>query len=434
MGIDNLNRIEIILADHSSDNKIPVLTEVYQPKIKAERTTEPVQDFKPQTNKQSDPTLGITPEFIARVTSHVRPRLEADITQAVIEGLRDAIRKDVVKDLQIEIAKTQAAIESNMANFIDKTKADLKTELPRMYQTSAELVQSSLADKIAGMQTAAVTQVDRILTDVMQATTQTAGGEINTYVEALKTDAIARIQAELNQDIQTFHNETLQQHQTQLTSDFANAYQTITQSAEQDLQQQVQALQTDALTQIKTDISEALPAIYNTAAEQVKANVDALNNEASERLKLDFSEGMQAFHQKSLQQFQAQLSNDLSSAYQTIKQTAEQDLQLQLQAMQNEALTKMRGDLDEAMPAIYAVAADEVKAKFIDEMTAQGLVVKEQFISNVNGDLPAVQEVLHANIQHILAGALPALENDLRRQLTDELQELLVKVKFVLPS
>jgi len=434
LGLAHFYRIEIILADHSSDSKIPVLTEVYQPKVKAERTSEIAQDFKPQTNKPNDPTLGITPEFIARVTNHVRPRLEADITQAVIEGLRDAIRKDVIKDLQIEIAKTQSAIESNMANFIDKTKADLKTDLPRMYQTSAELVQSSLADKIAGMQTAAVTQVDRILTDVMQLTTQTAGGEINTYVEALKTDAIASMQTELDQSMQAFRNESLQQHQMQLTSDFATAYQTITQSAEQDLQQQIQTLQTDAITQVRTELSEALPAIYSTAAEQVKANVDALNNAASERLKLDLSEGMQAFHQESLQQFQAQLSSDLSNAYQTIRQTAEQELQQQLQALQVDALTKMRGDLDQAMPAIYTVAAEEVKAKFIDEMAAQGAVVKEKFIANVNGDLPAVQEVLHANIQHILAGALPALENDLRRQLTDELQELLVKVKFVLPS
>jgi len=434
LGLAHFYRIEIILADHSSDSKIPVLTEVYQPKVKAERTSEIAQDFKPQTNKPNDPTLGITPEFIARVTNHVRPRLEADITQAVIEGLRDAIRKDVIKDLQIEIAKTQSAIESNIADFIDKTKADLKTDLPRMYQTSAELVQNSLADKIAGMQTAAVTQVDRILTDVMQLTTQTAGGEINTYVEALKTDAIASMQTELDQSMQAFRNESLLHYQTQLTSDFATAYQTITQSAEQDLQQQIQTLQTDAITQVRTELNEALPAIYSTAAEQVKANVDALNNAASERLKLDLSEGMQAFHQESLQQFQTQLSSDLSNAYQTIRQSAEQELQQQLQAMQVDALTKMRGDLDEAMPVIYTAAAEEVKAKFIDEMTAQGAVVKEEFIANVNGDLPAVQEVLHANIQHILAGALPALENDLRRQLTDELQELLVKVKFVLPS
>ena len=106
MGIAHLYRKQIILADNSTDNKIPVLTEIYQPKTKPERAAESAQDFKSQASKQAnDPTLGITPEFIARVTNHVKPRLEADITHAVIEGLKDAIRKDVVKDLQIEIIK-----------------------------------------------------------------------------------------------------------------------------------------------------------------------------------------------------------------------------------------------------------------------------------------------------------------------------------------
>ncbi len=328
------------MADNSTtDSKIPVLTEVYQPKVKAERNAE---EFKTQAGKQNDPTLGITPEFIARVTNHVRPRLEADITQAVLDSVRDALKKDLIKELQAEISKTQAAIESNTTDFIDKTKADLKTDLPRMYQASAELVHASLADKITGMQTTAVTQVDRMLTDVMQTSTQAATTEINTYVEALKTDATARIQLDLNQALQAFQAESLQQHQ-------------------------------------------------------------------------------------------AQLSNELSNAYETIMQTTQHNLQQQVQTLQSDAITQMRSELDEAMPAIYAAAADEVKAKFVEEMTSQSLQVRESFLSAVNGDLPAVQEVLRANIQHILASALPALENDLRRQLTDELQELLLKVKFVLP-
>ncbi|MES2635711.1 MAG: hypothetical protein V4605_00195, partial [Pseudomonadota bacterium] len=243
------------MADHSSDSKIPVLTEVYQPKVKVEPTVETLQELKSQVNRKTDPTLGITPEFIARITNHVKPRLEADITQAVIEGLREALRKDVIKDLQIEITKTQSAIESNIADFIDKTKADLKTELPRMYQASAELVYSGLTDKVAGLQTSAVTQIDRMLADVMQTSAQTAGNEIQTYVEALKTEASTRIQLELNQDMQTFHHESLQHHQEQLGSELANAYQMIMQTTQQDLQQRMQAIQEDALTQIRSDLN-----------------------------------------------------------------------------------------------------------------------------------------------------------------------------------
>jgi hypothetical protein len=77
---------------------------------------------------------------------------------------------------------------------------------------------------------------------------------------------------------------------------------------------------------------------------------------------------------------------------------------------------------------------DDVKGKFADEMTAQSLQLRDDFLATINADLPAVQEVMRENIQQILATSLPSLELDLRNQLTSELQDLLLKVKFVLPK
>ncbi len=316
----------------SSDSKIPVLTEVYQPKTRAE----------PQLNRQADPTLGITPEFISRVISHVRPRLEADITQSVLENLRDALKKDLIKDLQAEVAKTKLSIEGGVGDFVDKTKADLKTELPRMYQASADLVHASLQERIVLLQTDVVTKVDRLLTDVMQTSAQAATAEIDTHIEALKTEASQNVVNDLTQKMQAFHDTSLQQQQTQAHEALTNVYQDISQQASQALQQHMQTIQDEALTQVRTDLNAALP-------------------------------------------------------------------------------------------DIYTAAVSEVKSKFVEEMDTQTLALKQDFLTAVNGDLPSVQEVLRDNIQQILAGALPALEQDLRLQLTDELQQLLLKVKFVLP-
>jgi hypothetical protein len=325
------------LADNpSSDSKIPVLTTIYQPKSGI--TT---QEFKPQT-KANDPTLGITPEFISRVTGHVRPRLEAEITQAVMDNLRDTLKKDLMQELQIEIGKTKTNIEASVSDFVDKTKADLKTELPRMYQASADLVHGSLQERMVLLQTDVVTKVDRVLTDVMQSSSQAATAEISTHIEALKTQAAQRVTNELTQEMQAFHDASLQQQQTQAHEALTNVYQDISQQASLALQQHMQTIQ-------------------------------------------------------------------------------------------NEALTQVRSDLNTALPDIYAAAVGEVKAKFVEEMNAQTLALREDFLTAVNGDLPSVQEVLRDNIQQILAGALPALEQDLRLQLTDELQQLLLKVKFVLP-
>ncbi len=321
-----------------------MLTNVYQPKVKQEIFVDSKQNIslKPPSTRQDDPTLGITPEFIARVTGHVRPRLEAEIKQAVLDTLRDVLKKDLIKELQIELENTKLAVEASTANFVDKTKADLKTELPRMYQASADLVHTSLLERIAVLQTEAVTKVDRLLTDVMQTSTQAASAEIATQAEALKTEATVRIAQDINQQMQAFQAESLQQHQTNV-------------------------------------------------------------------------------------------STEMNSAYQAITENAQQALQQQLQSMQNEALTQMRNNLAAAMPEIYEAAASQVKTAFVEEMNVQTASLKDSFLVAVNGDLPAIQEVLRDNVQQILAGVLPALESDLRRQLTDELQELLLRVKFILP-
>ena len=328
--------------NHSSDSKIPVLTTVYQPKSGVTSSGITTQDFKAQSNRTNDPTLGITPEFISRVTGHVRPRLEAEITQAVMDNLRDTLKKDLMQELQAEIAKTKLGIEANVSDFVDRTKADLKTELPRMYQASADLVHTSLQQRIALMQTDVVTKMDRMLTDVMQTSSYAATAEINTHIEALKSEASQRVSQDLTQEMQAFHDTSLQQQQTLAHEALTNVYQDISQQANLALQQHMQTIQDDALTQVKTDLNAALP-------------------------------------------------------------------------------------------DVYAAAVGVVKAKFVEEMNAQTLALREDFLSKVNGDLPSVQEVLRDNIQQILAGALPALEQDLRLQLTDELQQLLLKVKFVLP-
>lgn len=326
------------------ESKIPVLTEVYQPKTKQESFVDSKQNthIKHQSTRQDDPTLGITPEFIARVTGHVRPRLEAEITQTVLDNLRNILKKDLIKELQIELENTKLAVEARTANFVDKTKADLKTELPRMYQASADLVHTNLSEKIAVLQTEAVTKVDRLLTDVMQTSTHAASAEIATHVEALKTEATARVVHNMNQELQ-------------------------------------------------------------------------------------------AFQAESLQQFQTHFSNEMTNAYQVITENAQLALQQQLQFMQDETLTQMRNNLAIAMPEIHDTAVSQVKSAFVDEMNEQSAALKESFLTAINGDLPAVQEILRDNIQQILASALPVLESDLRRQLTDELQELLLKVKFRLP-
>ena len=106
----------------------------------------------------------------------------------------------------------------------------------------------------------------------------------------------------------------------------------------------------------------------------------------------------------------------------------------QLNASQHKALQEMSDVLNETKASIYASTADEIKTNFTQQMTAQSAEVRDQFLTQVNADLPAVQEVLRENIEQLIAAALPTFEKGLRLSLTAELKSLLQTVKFVLPD
>jgi pheromone shutdown protein TraB len=178
---------------------------------------------------------------------------------------------------------------------------------------------------------------------------------------------------------------------------------------------------------MQATFNEAMPTIYTAA---VAEQQEAITTKISQNL----NQEMLAFQEQSLSSHQTQLRDGLTNIFQSVNNQAKTDLRQQMELIQAEALNQMRDSINEAIPTIYTAAAEEIKAKFAEDMLMQSKQVKDNFLSMVNADLPAVQEVMRDNIQQVLATTLPTLENDLRKQLTVELHDLLQKVKFVLPK
>ena len=400
-----------------TDKKIPLLTEVYQPKPSAELESRP---------RLSDATL-ITPELITRIAAHIKPRLEADISRTVTESVREALGKDLVKVIQDEILTLQATIEARTVDFVDKTKADLKTDLPRMYQASANTVFNNLFEIISDLQADTISKFDTKLSELTQTAVSTANTQIGSQVEAIQTDTSARIMQDVSQQLSAFQVQSLGNHQALLDQEMQQVFESIQQQGRGELQEQLQAMQSEALAQMRATFIEAMPSIYTAA---VAEQQEAITTQIGERL----NQEMQAFQVQSISNHQVQLGDALVANLQILNQHAKQDLQQQMSLLQADILLQMGATFNEAIPSIYAAAVDEVKAKFADEMTAHSMQLRDNFLVTINADLPAVQEVLRDNIQQIMAVSLPSLELDLRNQLTTELQDLLLKVKFVLPK
>ena len=426
-----------MIPEQPKSSEIPLLTQVYRPKSSVEKTSEADSQKKPELIDRAgtilprfahtDLNLSITPEFIARITGHVRPRLEAEITASVLYSVSDTIKKAIIAELKQEVVNAQDALQINTNNFVDKTKADLKTELPRMYQASAELVQLKLSDNIATMQTNAISTVDRLLSDILRTTVQAASEQINAHVEALQTDSSVTLAQYINAQTQDFQINLLSDHQANLDQQLNSFFDMSKQQAEQSIHAHAETLSIQTNERLQADFTQKMPAIYAQAVVQEQAKiVGAITDQLTQSL--------QMFQSQLFNEHQTQLNQLLASNYETHIEQAKIHVYTHLQSIQTEAILSMQNDLSNAVPVIYSQASDEVKLKFIQDMAEESNNVRQQFLEAINADLPNVQTVLAQNINQILATTLPTLQEDIRRQLTLQLQDLLLNIKFVLPS
>ncbi|HPB91876.1 MAG TPA: hypothetical protein PLD80_10255, partial [Rugosibacter sp.] len=311
-----------------AENKIPLLTEVYQPKVK------PVTK-----DKAADPTLGITPELIERVTAHVRPRLEAEITTAVLETIRYELKKNITTDFRPELDRIQLEIENNTRDFIDRTKADLKTELPRMYQSSAELVHKDLLEKFVALEQKGLEGFDEQISERIGAATHQATSQVSLELQTLKDELQGMLSRQLTEEIGQFKSNAQSESQTQLAETFSELLAVAHEKTEQAIVQlaetQLESLQTHltdvankGAEQAQEQISQRLAASETTITERLSSAEQKIAERlaASEQtLEQRLAAAEQAFAQQ-LDEAEANIARQLLSGQETAISTHQNSL------------------------------------------------------------------------------------------------------------
>ncbi len=233
-------------------------------------------------------------------------------------------------------------------------------------------------------------------------------------------------QEAVTKEIQAFQEQTIALHQAQLNESLTGLQQSISQDSKQRLQTELEAIQQIAIGEHQAQLTQSLNSLLQVSGEGAERELmDKMH---------DFQEKLQTNHR-------AQLEQATEIALQSIKDRIEESTQEQVGIMdaqvgsiQQETLAQLRETFNEEKTEIFNAAAAEIKTAFTEQMAAKGMEVREHFLTLVNGDLPSVQEVLKENIQQILESAIPELEESLRVKLVAELNQLLLKVKFVLPD
>lgn len=328
----------------------------------------------------------LVPEITAKVSAQVKPKLEAEITDFVLDELRG------------EIKKARAEIIASTEDFVDKTKADLKTEMPKTYQKSVDLAEIDLTKKFEGLQADATAKIDEALASVTTITEQ---------IEALQQQLLA-------------------QHQSELNDSFRDLQRTVSESMQSEMHEELRVVQDEAIQGHQAQLMEALDGFIQIQGEKAENTL---------------IQKIQAHHGMLRQEHEELLAKEMAAASESITQRVDESTQEQVDLMytqvgtiQQETFAKLREAFNAEKESAFNAAAQDVQNAFTNQMTEQSEEVRSQFLAKVNADLPDVQKVLQERIDMMLASAVPDMEGRLKEQLTADLQALLLKVKFVLPD
>ncbi len=242
--------MEYILAE----DKIPVLTTVY----------------KPKADKKSSPEISgtkVTADLVAQITAQVRVRLEAEMTDFLQDGLKDGA------------TKAHHAVIASTQDFVDKTKADLRTEIPRMYQESVKLAQVDTEALKQSALNEAIAFVRKEMADFQVKIVQDYQTQINETLKSIEQ----RAEENASEQIGIMHSRvsTMQQEAfAKLTDDFSEQKDSMLYAARAEIKSTFAGQMSEGHALLKANIeailNSAIPGMESRLREQLVSDLEAL--------------------------------------------------------------------------------------------------------------------------------------------------------------
>jgi len=201
--------------------------------------------------REAEPSEETVADLAARMTSQVKPRLEAEITDFALDEVR------------AEIKKARGEIILSTEDFIDKTKADLKTEMPKMYQNSIDLAQIDLSEKVEQSLNKATEVTEQSLANVSDITEKSLVNVSEVTEKSLANVTEVTEQSISNvlqatEQLNVHQAQLISQHQSELKEAFDNLHQGVSEEVKAALRDEMVKVQDEAVEEHQTQLNEAL--------------------------------------------------------------------------------------------------------------------------------------------------------------------------------
>lgn len=276
------------------EEEIPLLTEVHAVSINAagkpmtlsaDLIAGIIEQIKPQLVAEIEQSLAgkfninLHEELMSglvRESKRIQAALSAEIN-AVLEysqlSLVAKIEQTLAQKIDLAIKNVQQAVMQNTVNFVDKAKADLATEIPKMLHTNTSIIKADLDAELNKIQQDAIAEVQARLMQNLPLLEKSLKSQLQTSVADLEATAVENATHLLQGKMGQLHDNLLIEHHANLAQELSAKYRELTQQTQSELNSYLETLQAQSQQQLENKLGDTFPVLYQGLSDELVAKL-----------------------------------------------------------------------------------------------------------------------------------------------------------------
>lgn len=270
-----------------ADDDIPVLVDVHA---------------RPNASATAAPFV-LTADIKAALIAELTPPLRAQLAAEMRDEIQSFIASETQKSSEVQHidahkvhAEIQARLQDETTAHLDKLKADLSTDLPKMLHTNAALIEADLqqafAEKLTSMQAASVESAQLTLSTTLPEIREALMREVKETLATVETNSVMQASQALRDKMVAMDEGIFKAHQSKMTDAFNVFYDELAQKSQTELSVFVEALQLQSQQQLEEKLAGSFPALYQQMADQLMTDLKSQLTALADETRTDFTEAL----------------------------------------------------------------------------------------------------------------------------------------------
>ena len=211
-------------------------------------------------------------DLIVEIIEQIKPHLVAEIEHSQL-SLVEKIEQKLTQKIDLAIQKAQQAVMDNTVHFVDKAKADLATEIPKMLHMTMTVIKTDMDAELNKMQEDTTANVQAKLTQDLPLMEQSLKSKLQTTVASLEVTTVENATYLLQEKLDQLHQNLLFEHQEKLALELTAKYRELTEQTQRDLNSYIEVLQSQSQQHLENKLGDTFPMLYQGLSDELGATL-----------------------------------------------------------------------------------------------------------------------------------------------------------------